>query len=145
MTAAADQPSDEPEQPPPRVTVEQDRRSTRVTLEADVPIRIELPPPRTARCEATITFEYTQRDTVVAVKGTIENGSCPVDSGDYTIAVSVRDESGELKTLQFPETWQRSDDQPLEVSAEYQIGENVDLVGVRSRRFRCVCAGTPGD
>jgi len=106
---------------------------------------IELPAQTTAQCDATIALEYTQRDTVVSVEGSIENGTCAASGGDYTIVVSFRGETGELKTLEFGETWQRSDDQPVEFSTDYKIGENADLVGVRSRRLRCVCADTPGD
>jgi hypothetical protein len=145
VEAVPDQPNDESEPNPTRVTVENEGRSTRVVLQAEVPIEIEIPSQKTTQCQATIAFEYTQRNTVARVEGSIENGICAASSGDYTIAVSFRDQNGELKTLEFGETWQRSDDQPVEFLTDYPIGENVELVSVRSRRLRCVCAAAPGD
>jgi hypothetical protein len=50
-----------------------------------------------------------------------------------------------LKTLEFVESWRRDDDQPVKFSADYEIGENVDLVRARSRQLRCTCADTPGE
>jgi hypothetical protein len=94
-------------------------------------------------CATTIEVEYTQRDTVASVEGTIENKDCAVSSGEFKLAVIFRDENRELKTLQFVESWQRHDDQDVEFKADYQIGENVDLVGVRSHHSRCTCVDTP--
>lgn len=114
---------------PPRAVVEVE---TNVTIEIDVP--------KSAACEATLSFRYSQRDTIARVEGTIENRACAASSGDYTFAINIRNERGELETLEFRETWQRTDDRPVPVAADYSIGTNVDLVSVRSRRLRCTCA-----
>ncbi|HZL95019.1 MAG TPA: hypothetical protein VFB99_15295 [Vicinamibacterales bacterium] len=145
IAAVPDQSDVESDRSSTRVDVEKEGRSTRVVVQTAIPIEVELPAQTTAQCDATLALEYTQRDTLVRVEGSIENGTCAASSGDYTIAVSFRDETGELKTLEFRETWQRSDDRPVEFSTDYKIGENVDLVGVRSRRLRCECADTAGD
>ncbi len=86
-----------------------------------------------------IAIEFTQRDTVVDVSGTISNSDCAACSGDYEVIVSVRNESVGLKTLRFVETWARQDDQPVSFMAQYPIGENVDIVSVRARSVRCAC------
>ena len=145
IAAAPDQADVENDRSSTRVDVEKEGPSTRVVVQTEIPIEIELPAQTTTQCDATIGLEYTQRDTLVSVEGSIENGTCAASGGDYTIVVSFRGETGELKTLEFGETWQRRDDQPVEFSTDYKIGENADLVGVRSRRLRCVCADTPGD
>lgn len=103
------------------------------------------PTPAKTRCEAIATVEYEQRNTIARVEGSIENGSCVASSGEYTIAIIVRDEKGESNTLEFSETWQRADDQPVKFLSDYEIGEGVELVRVRSRRLTCICAGPPGD
>ncbi len=111
-----------------------------VETEHEVTVTLDLPLPKTTACEATIEFEYTQRDDVVSVEGTIENKTCAASSGDYKIGVSVRSEIAGPKTLEFVELWQRTDDQPIHFSAVYPIGKEVDLVSVRSRQLRCICA-----
>jgi len=162
LTAAPDEPDQQGEQQstpvvaeqgdqsPARVVVEEDQKticrqrcgsqdSTRVVVEKELTFELQ-PPPQAASCQATIAFQYDQRDTIASVTGTIENGDCAASSGDYTILVSIRDEKGESKTLEFNESWQRDDDQPVQLKSEYRIGENVDLVRVRSRQSRCTCA-----
>ena len=91
-------------------------------------------------CQATVRIEYLQFDTIAKVAGVIENEDCAASSGEYTIQARIRDKSGETKTLEFPESWQRDDDQPVKFSAEYPIGENVELLRVRSSGLRCECA-----
>jgi hypothetical protein len=41
------------------------------------------------------------------------------------------------------ETWQRDDDKDVSFSADYPIGENVDLVSARVRGLSCTCADPP--
>ena len=93
-----------------------------------------------AQCAATIELAYTQRDTSVSVEGTLENKDCAASSGGYTLAVSIRNENQELTTVEFPEEWQRQDDQPVKLAGTYPIGENVDVVRVRPVHVRCTCA-----
>ncbi len=72
--------------------------------------------------------------------GTIDNAVCAASGGSYDLAVSIRDANGETQTLEFTEAWHRSDDKTVEFTSDYEIGENVDLLRVRSRRIRCECA-----
>jgi hypothetical protein len=91
------------------------------------------------RCTTSIEYEYLQKNTVAVVDTIIGNTDCGASSGEYTFRVRFRDESNELQTLEYPETWQRDDDQPIEKHAEYFIGDNVDLISVGSRKIRCIC------
>lgn len=113
-----------------------------VLVEKDLTLELETAPQEPA-CEATITLQYSQRNTIARVDRTIETATCAAAAGDYTLAINVRDANGELKTLEFHETWQRSDGRPVESTSDYPIGENVDLASVRSRRLRCACAAAP--
>jgi hypothetical protein len=116
-----------------------DPKQTTVRTETEVEFSLELPKPETRTCAASIAIEYSQRDTVVNVEGTIENPDCAASDGDYRLTVRVRDENAAVKTLEFVESWQRDDGRPVEFAADYPIGENVDLVGVRARPLRCTC------
>ena len=110
-----------------------------VRSESETEVSLALPVPETVHCAATIAIEYTQRDTVVAITGTIETADCAACSGDYEVTVSVRDPDAGLKTRKFVESWQRQDDQPVAFRLEYPIGQNVDLTNVRARQLRCTC------
>ena len=79
----------------------------------------------------------------MGVPGTIAHNTCAASGGDYKLVVSVRNENRELQTLEFFESWQRQDDQPVKFSGVYPIGENVDVVRVRTVQLRCTCADTP--
>jgi hypothetical protein len=95
-------------------------------------------------CQAPIALQFTQRNTIARVRGTIENDDCGASSGTYTIAVRYKDEAGEVHNVeQAEEHWQRDDDQPFSFEHEYLIGENVDLIRVRVRKIECVCAEMP--
>ena len=110
----------------------------RVEKELEVPLKLR--PTTIVQCAATIEIAYTQRDSVVGVEGTIAHNVCGASSGDYKLVVSVRNENSELQTLEFLESWQRQDDQPVKFSGMYPIGQNVDLVRVRTVQLRCTCA-----
>jgi hypothetical protein len=114
-----------------------------LATETEVSFTLELPPPKSAQCAAMVEIEYTQRDTNVSVEGTISHQDCAASNGEHRFTVSVRDQSLELKTLEFVESWQRQDDQPVKLKVSYPIGENVDLVRVRARQLRCTCADRP--
>jgi hypothetical protein len=116
-----------------------------VRIEKEIAVSIELPPAKLEQCAPTIELAYTQRDTVVSVEGALENKDCAASGGDYTLAVTIRNESNELTTVEFPERWQRQDDQPVKFTGTYPIGGNVDVVRVRPVRVRCMCADPPGD
>lgn len=94
---------------------------------------------RPVHCAAVIALEYTQRDTVVDVAGTISIEDCAACSGEYEIRVGVKDEAGGVKTLKFAETWERHDDQPIAFSGQYSIGPNLEVVRTRAVQLRCTC------
>jgi hypothetical protein len=91
------------------------------------------------KCEASIYYEFRQKNTVAVVDSTLSNPDCAASSGSYTVLVRFRDENNEMQTLEYPETWQRDDDRAIESHREYFIGDNVDLVTIRSRKLRCIC------
>ena len=117
----------------------------KVDLRAETPITVvtTLKTPKDAYCAATYAVEYTQKDTEVGVAGVIENKDCATSSGEYKLLVRVRDETSELKTLEFLGSWQRADNQQVKFSGNYPIGNNVDLVNVRAVQVRCTCADAP--
>jgi hypothetical protein len=137
--AAADEPKDAP-QPASRVSVEKDGSKTHVVVEQDVSVTLEIKQKPTGACAATVDFEYQQRNTVAHVTGAIENTQCAASSGDYVLAVTIRDAKGEVSTLEFPQQWARTDAEPVRFTHELPIGPNVDLQNVRTRRLRCTCA-----
>jgi hypothetical protein len=127
----------------PRVTMKKQGRRIERVVEQDVPITIEVPAKPTKACEATIAIEYEQRNTQAHAEGTIENHQCAASGGSYTMVISIRTASGETKTLEFEESWRRGDDRPVELTRDYPIGPNVDLLRVRPRGLRCACDEAP--
>lgn len=91
-------------------------------------------------CKAQMWVEYTQRNTLADYNGEISNEDCGASSGTYTISVRYRDEAGEVHSIETDHEWQRDDDQTVEFAGQQSIGENVDLIRVRGRRIKCVCA-----
>jgi hypothetical protein len=109
--------------------------------EQEITTTIKLPALESNACEAGIRFEFSQRGTLARLQGTIENRTCAASTGEYSVAVRIKDAAGETKTLEFHESWQRPDDQVVAFKSDYPIGENVDLLSVRARSLRCTCAG----
>jgi hypothetical protein len=94
-------------------------------------------------CKAKASFEYTQRNTLASVIGVIENDDCAASGGDYRLSVRVRDQNGDIRTVDHDEQWQREDDRPFTFEKHYAIGENVDLLRVRASKIICICAEPP--
>ena len=120
------------------------QRSEQTVLrtEQEIKISIETPAVASNDCEATSAARYEQRNTMARVEGTITVGSCAAPaSGEFTLTIRVRDDAGEVKVLEIPETWQRSDDKDVSFSKDYPIGENVELLSARLRGLTCTCAG----
>jgi hypothetical protein len=141
LAALAEEPAAGSADQSSRTTVDKNGRTHVTTISTAKDISVEIQAGVKAQsCDATIAIEYEQRNTVARVEATIENPSCAACSGDYTIAVRVRDESGELRTLEFPGKWERADDKPVKLTADYPVGTNVDVVNVRTRGLHCVCA-----
>ena len=76
------------------------------------------------------------------ILGVLEIADCAAASGAFTVAVRTRDDSGQEKPLEFSETWQRTDGEDVTFTADYPIGENVELLSVRLRGLTCSCADT---
>lgn len=116
--------------------------TTTLKLEQQMRIAFKLnAPPAPLQCGASTTTRYQQRDTVARVSGTLEIRDCAAASGTFTVAVRVKDDSGVEKPLEFTQPWQRSDDQDVAFTADYPIGENVDLISVSLRGLTCTCTG----
>ena len=93
------------------------------------------------QCETTTLTEYSQRNNVARVTGTISIASCPAGTtGSFTLVARVRDDNGEIRPLEFNETWQRNDTQDHTFNTDYPIGDNVELMNVRVRGLKCTCA-----
>lgn len=95
---------------------------------------------RLGGCEASLAIEYQQNANLVAVRMSLTNQECAASHGDFSVAVSYRDEEGERITDLHDENWSRDDDQPVLISRDYEIGDNVDLINVRSRGLSCECS-----
>jgi hypothetical protein len=96
------------------------------------------------QCEATTRTEYQQRNNVARVTGTVSVTSCPAGSvGTFDVVARVRDDSGEIKPIEFVEKWQRDDKGDSPFNGDYPIGDNVELINVRVRNLKCTCAEAP--
>ena len=85
--------------------------------------------------------EFQQRNNVARVSGTVSISSCPAGTtGTFTLVARVRDDAGEIKPIEFNETWQRADAADHSFNTDYPIGENVELMSVRVRGLTCTCA-----
>jgi hypothetical protein len=97
--------------------------------------------PSGPQCEATTLTEYQQRNNVARVTGTVSLAACPAGTtGTFTLVARVRDESGESRTIDFPESWQRDDTEDHTFNTDYPIGDNDELMSVRVRNLKCTCA-----
>ena len=116
--------------------------TTTVRAEQELKLSIKLNAlPANVQCGATTTTQYQQRNTIARVNGTLEIKDCTAASGTFTVALRTRDESGaEKPLLEFSETWERSENANVEFTADYPIGENVELVSARLRGLTCTCA-----
>jgi hypothetical protein len=107
------------------------------------PVVLEQAPTQAAGpvCEATSLTEYEQRNDVARVSGTVSISSCPAGTtGSFTIVARVRDDTGEIRPIEFVESWQRTDTQDHRFEAEYPLGDDVFLQSVRVRNLMCTCA-----
>ena len=119
-----------------------------MTLETDIEFRHKVTleaSQKTRICSARVEIEYSQRNTMAEADGTIHTADCEAASGVYTIAARIKDESGQIHTIENQKSWSRSDDQPVHFSEELFIGENVDLIRVRARKIKCECTAATAD
>lgn len=115
-----------------------------VRTEQQIKVSLDVPQPEVLQCEATAQTEYEQRNNVARVKGSVSIANCPGGSaGTFDVVARVKDESGEIKTIEFGEKWQRADKGDSPFTGDYPIGDNVDLMNVRIRNLKCTCAEAP--
>ena len=108
----------------------------------DIPFEMSVSVPmgyKTADCEAKLNIEYFQRGDNAEVFSTLTNSECDASFGSYTVQLRYRGEGDELETVDYDETWQRDDTESVVAKRQYFIGENVDLVRVKSRSLTCTC------
>ena len=117
----------------------QEQQESKKSYEIRYTMTLSTTPPAQQKCAAQLFFTFIQKNTVATVESTLSNPDCGASSGDYTMLVRYRDENNEMQSLEYPETWRRDDDQDIESRKEYFIGDDVDLVTVRSRKLRCIC------
>jgi hypothetical protein len=104
---------------------------------------VEPSPPQQV-CQASTLTEYSQRNNLALVSGTVGISGCPAGTtGGFTVVARVRNDAGDVTPIEFNETWQRADAQDHAFKTEYPIGENVFLQSVRVRNLTCTCAA-PG-
>lgn len=120
-----------------------DAQTTTLRTEQELELTIEVPAVPSAQCEATAATSYFQRNTQAHVDTTIASATCPAAAGEFKIALRIRNDAGEVKTLEVDETWQRSELADVVVRGDYPIGENVELVSARVRGLTCECATAP--
>jgi hypothetical protein len=114
--------------------------------EQSLKVSLDAPPQLSApQCEAIATTDYFQKNTVARVDGTIAIRNCSKGSnGTYNVVVRVRDDKGEINSLEFGDKWvQHGDGQDVKFAADYPIGKDVDLLNVRVRDMRCSCGDQP--
>lgn len=90
-------------------------------------------------CQSKVSIEYWQAGPVAKVKGTIANETCAESGGSFVIVVTIKDKANETKTLEFPQTWMREDDQGVNFSGNYDIGDNVSLWEAHVSKVHCNC------
>ena len=94
---------------------------------------------RVGGCKARLAIEYWQKGDVADVQMVLHNDECAASHGDFTIELRVRNDDGELASEEYAEAWARADDQPVAMSRLYPIGDDVDLIRVRSSGLSCTC------
>lgn len=94
---------------------------------------------RVGGCEAKLAIEYWQKGDMADVQMVLSNEECAASHGEFSIEVRVRNDEGELSSDSYAEVWSRSDDQPVTISRLYPIGDDVDLIRVRSNGLSCEC------
>ena len=91
-------------------------------------------------CQAVASMDYFQRGAEAQVETRIHTDECGPASGSYVVRITVRgDDDEEPRVLRFDETWERSDDAPVQSVRRYPIGDDVDLLRVKTRKLSCSC------
>ena len=110
------------------------------TASRTIELRLES---KSRQCQALASLEYFQRGAEAEVETRIHTDDCGAASGGYVVNITVRgDDDKEPRILRFEESWERSDDGPVETLRRYPIGDDVDLLRLKSRKLSCECADT---
>jgi len=116
-----------------------DADTARFIVEQEIPTKMQLPEIQFNSCQAFITLQYDQRDTLARVEATVENESCITSMGEYELLFNIRDENGVSRNLSFSEAWEQKEDSLLKSSQDYPSGKNVTLKRVVAQRGHCKC------
>jgi len=109
-------------------------------LEQEITVTMPIPGIQFTSCEAYISLQSHQRNTLARVVSTIEQKTCKTSTGEYELHVTLKDANGTHQTLKFNETWEQKDASEVEFSNDYPIGENVTLKRVMAQGLRCECS-----
>lgn len=110
-----------------------------VEFNLDIVTTIEIPGVQFTSCQASITQEYYQRNTFARVSSNIENTDCSKSQGSFNTLLSIRGDDGESYRLEFNEVWQQTENNEVEFTRDYSIGEKMRLLRVRTQDVRCEC------
>lgn len=117
--------------------------SNTLTKSKTIEIKLES---ESGMCQATASLDYFQRGAEAQVETSIDTDDCGAAKGDYVVKLTIRaDGDQESKVLTFDETWERSEDTPVETMRRYPIGDGVDLLRVKTRKLSCTCTGAGED
>ena len=108
-------------------------------------MKLEAPSAKKKYCHVSVNIDYLQKNTDVIVNMSLDNPDCAASSGSYAVAVKFRDDENNSQTVEYEETWQREDNQPLQKRQSYYVGENVDVINARVKRPNCICAAIPSE
>ncbi len=111
--------------------------------------RMKLPPQLVEHpnsCDADLGISSTQMNDRIRIKARIVNKDCAASSGDYTLRILTMNEEGETHLREFPESWSRQNDAPIELTQYFGMESDVDLIWVRVRtssQTACTCNDEP--
>ena len=134
-----------------RAGVEADSPKRVVDLNGTIEIKktIKLPPQlieQTNSCDANLSISSSQMNDRIRIRARIVNKDCAASSGDYTLRILTMNEEGETHLREFPESWSRQNDAPIEVTRNFGMESDVDLIWVRVRtssQTPCTCNDEP--
>ena len=140
ITAAAQKATDQPLGGLASRIQKNEADANTLSIENKITTSFTIPEIKLIPCQASISLAYYQRNTFAHVETSIENKSCIVGAGSLEISATIRDENSNTSTLAFPKQWQQNGDTKLEFVDDYPIGENVELLRVRSSKIKCDCS-----
>ena len=130
-----------------RAGVKADNPKRVVDLNGTIEIKktIKLPPQLIEQpnsCDANLSISSSQMNDRIRIRARIVNKDCAASSGDYTLRILTMNEEGETHLREFPESWSRQNDVPIELTRYFGMESDVDLLWVRVRtssKTACTC------